>query len=143
MFKKIIVGVDFSENSQRAVRTATQLARSLDAEVVLVHVYAPGAEYDDAPRETAAELRPLLEARVRDLAEAHHKASGAKVDWGVVDGSPAQEVATFAARWGGDLIVAGTAGRGGVAKALLGSVADTLVRTSKVPVLIVGPEAVV
>jgi len=144
VFKKIIVGVDFSENSQRAARTATQLARALDAEVVLVHVYSPGAEYEfiDAPRDAAHELRPLLESRLRGLAEAYVKSSGAKVDWGVVDGRPAQEVAVFAERWGGDLIVAGTAGRAGVTRALLGSVTDTLLREAKVPVLVVGPDAV-
>lgn len=140
MFKKIIVGVDFSDTSERAAAAAVGLARPLGAEVVLVHVIAPGADYNN-PTLFVAEVRPGIEQQLRDLAARIAGNSGVKVDWGVVDGRPAEEVATFAKRWGGDLIVTGTAGRSGVSRALLGSVAERLVRIATVPVLIVGPES--
>jgi nucleotide-binding universal stress UspA family protein len=140
LFKKIIVGVDFSDISERAANAAVALARAIGAEVVLVHVIAPGADYTD-PARFVSEVRPAIEDQIKDLATRAAGATGVKVDWGVVDGKPAEEVATFASRWGGDLIVSGTAGRGGVSRMLLGSVAERLVRVAKCPVLIVGPES--
>lgn len=139
MFKKLIVGVDFSPISERAANAAVELARGIGAEVVLVHVIPPGADYVD-PARFVAEVRPRIEQQLKELA-ARLSVSGAKVDWGVVDGRPAEEIATFADRWGGDMIVVGTAGRTGVSRMLLGSVAERLIRIARVPVLIVGPES--
>jgi nucleotide-binding universal stress UspA family protein len=136
VFKKLIVGVDFSETSDRAVRAGIELARPLGAEVVLVHVIAPGAQYTD-PARFVAEVRPGIEQEISAMAVRLAASSGVRVDWGIVDGPPPQEIAMFAERWGGDLIVAGTSGRSGVSRLLLGSVTDRLVRISKVPVLVV------
>jgi len=139
VFKKLIVGVDFSPLSERAASAAVELARGIGAEVVLVHVIAPGADYAD-PARFVAEVRPGIEDQLREMA-ARLGATGARVDWGVVDGHPAEAIATFADRWGGDMIVTGTAGRTGVSRMLLGSVAERLVRIARVPVLVVGPES--
>ncbi len=139
MFKKIIVGMDFSEIAERAAKTAAELAHSLGAEVVLVHVIAPGSDYTD-PARFIAEVRPGIEDQLQDRVKKLVALTGAKADWGVVDGRPAEEIAAFAQKWGGDLIVTGTAGKGGVARMLLGSVADRLLRIATVPVLVVGPE---
>jgi nucleotide-binding universal stress UspA family protein len=136
VFKKIIVGTDFSATSEHAAQVAAQLAQGLNAEVVLVHVIAPGADYAD-PARFVAEVRPAIEEQLQDRVKKLAK-TGVKVDWGVVDGRPAEEIAAFAERWGGELIVAGSAGKGGVARMLLGSVADRLLRIAKVPVLVVG-----
>ncbi len=138
MFKKIIVGVDFSQTSERAASTAVALAKSLGAEVVLVHVIAPGADYAD-PARFVAEVRPAIEDQLRERVK-KFGSSGVKVDWGVVDGRPAEEMAAFAERWGGDLIVAGSAGKGAVTRMLIGSVAERLVRIAKVPVLVINHE---
>jgi nucleotide-binding universal stress UspA family protein len=135
VFKKIIVGVDFSETSERAAQTAMSLAQALHGEVVLVHVIAPGTDYAD-PARFVAEVRPAIEEQLQERVKKLAK-TGAKIDWGVVDGRPAEEIAAFAERWGGDLIVTGTTGKGGVARMLLGSVADRLLRIAKVPVLVV------
>lgn len=139
MFKKIIVGMDFSEISDRAAKTAAELARGLGAEVVLVHVISPSSDYTD-PARFIAEVRSGIEDQLQERVKSLAASTGAKADWGVVDGRPAEEISAFADKWGGDMIVTGTAGKGGVARMLLGSVADRLVRISKVPVLVVGPE---
>ena len=138
MFKKIIVGLDFSDTSERAAKVAVELAQGLHAEVVLVHVIAPGADYTD-PARFIAEVRPAIEEQLAERVKKYSK-TGVKVDWGVVDGRAAEEIAGFASKWGGDMIVAGTAGKGGVARMLLGSVAERLVRIATVPVMVVGPE---
>jgi nucleotide-binding universal stress UspA family protein len=139
VFKKLIVGMDFSELSDRAARTAVGLGKDLGGEVVLVHVVAPQADLVD-PLRFAVEIRPSIERRLRELSARLVGVSGAKVDWGVVDGRPAEELALFAERWGGDLLVVGTAGHAGLPRMLLGSVAERLLRIAHVPVLVVGPE---
>lgn len=140
MFKKLIVGVDFSDTSRRAAETAVALASSLGAEVVLVHVVAPGPDYVD-PARLVPELRPAIEASLRHFIAQLRVPKNVNIDWGVVDGDPARELVTFADRWNGDLIVIGTAGRSGLPRMVLGSVASRLVRMAKVPVLVVGPES--
>lgn len=137
-FKKIIVGIDFSDASTRAVNVAVALAKGLGAEVVLVHAIAPGAEQADSG-DMVESVRPGIERQLREICERYAAESGVKMDWGVVDGAPADEIATFAERWQGDVIVVGTTGRSGLARALLGSVAERLLRIAKVPVMVVGP----
>ncbi len=135
MFKKLICAMDFSPLSLKAAAAAADLARSLSAKLILVHVITPGAEYGNLglPKDN---LRPALENKLREVCAS----LGEGVDWGVVDGDPAIELVTFAHRWSGDLIAIGSHGRTGLGRVLLGSVTSHLVRNAKVPVLVVGPE---
>ena len=139
MFKKIIVGMDFSETSERAARAAMELAAGLGAEVVLVHVLPSGADYADAGG-FVEKMRPNVEAEIKACVQKLSKGSAVRIDWGIVDGRPAEEIVSFATKWGGDMIVTGTAGKGGVTRMILGSVAERIVRMATVPVLVVGPE---
>lgn len=138
MFKKIVVGVDFSDKSDRAVRGAVGLAKAIGAGVVIVHVVPALAEVSAA---TSGTLQPTMEHRLREEAAKVSAASGINVDYGVQVGSvPADELLKFVDNWGGDLLVVGTAGRTGVGRVLIGSVAEQLLARSKVPVLVVGPQ---
>ncbi|MDP3279241.1 MAG: universal stress protein [Deltaproteobacteria bacterium] len=138
MFKKIIVAMDFSELSLHAARAAAKLAAGLAAQVTLVHVITPGAEYGSLGL-SKDNLRAGIEGKLKEvIATLDSKAS---IDWGVVDGDPANELATFASRWDGDLIAIGSNARSGIGRVLLGSVAAALVRSAKVPVLVLGPES--
>src|SRR5438128_131200 len=92
VFKKVIVGVDFSEPSERAARVAVELAKSLGGEVVIVHVMSTATTTDPG---RMVELRPGLEEELRKVATRLAGSSNVKVDWGLVDGQPAQEIATF------------------------------------------------
>ena len=134
MFKKIICAIDFSPLSLRAAESAANLSRSVSAQLILVHVITPSAEYGSLAT-VGEELRPAIENKLREVAAS----VGEGVDWGVVDGEPARELALFASRWGGDLIVIGSHGRSGLGRVLLGSVTTGLVRDATVPVLVVGP----
>jgi nucleotide-binding universal stress UspA family protein len=135
VFKKLICAMDFSPLSLKAASASADLARSLNAKLILVHVITPGAEYGSLglPKDN---LRPALENKLREVCGS----VGTDVDWGIVDGDPAAELVTFAQRWGGDLIAIGSHGRTGLGRVLLGSVTSHLVRNAKVPVLVVGPE---
>jgi len=136
VFKKLICAMDFSALSLKAASVSADLARSLNAKLILVHVITPGAEYGWLGTATD-DLRPALENKLREVCAT----LGADVDWGIVDGDPATELSTFAQRWGGDLIAIGSHGRTGLGRVLLGSVTSQLVRNAKVPVLVVGPQS--
>jgi nucleotide-binding universal stress UspA family protein len=135
LFKKIICAMDFGPLSLRAAQTAATLAKAVSAQLVLVHVITPSAEYGSLVTGDD-EIRPAIENKLREIAST----LGEGVDWGVVDGAPDQQLALFASRWGGDLIVIGSHGRSNLGRMLLGSVTAGLVRDATVPVLVVGPE---
>ena len=139
MFKKLVVGVDFSESSDRAVKAALQLARNVGGTVVLVGVIPARTEI--VPSGTAEDrVGGTIETRLRDLAASLSQSSGIAVDYGVqVSADPAAELIRFVAKWGGDVLIVGTAARTGLNRVLVGSVAERLFHSAPVPVLVVGP----
>lgn len=137
--KKILVAVDGSTASQHAAAMATDLAKSLSAQLTLVHVVAPvvvpGAEMPFAP---LAEIQEAEMQRGAKLVDDAAKAVGlAGVTTRNLFGSPAERIVDLAEEEGFDLVVVGSKGRGAVARLLLGSVADRVVHISKRPVLVV------
>jgi nucleotide-binding universal stress UspA family protein len=138
VFKKLIVGVDFSPVSDHAVEVAAGTVQGTDGVLVLVNVIPATARMSE-PGGSRFKLRATIEQRLakaaKHLAKEHH----VKADYGVVDGRPAEEIARYAQLWGGDLIVIGSAGRRGLGRVLIGSVAERLVQVAMVPVLVVGP----
>ncbi len=142
MFKKVIVGIDFTPKTERAIGVALNLAKSTHGTTVLVHVLP--AVTDEAQRASpGAENNAMLaiEERLRDeaakLAHDHH----AHVDYGVVRGRAAEELLEYVSKWGGDVIVVASEARRGIDRLILGSVAERLVQLSPVPVLVVGPHS--
>lgn len=141
MFKKMVVGVDFSEHSDRAVNAALQLARNVGGTAVLVSVIPSRTEI--VPSGTADDhVTGTIEHRLRELSVALSASSGVTVDYGVeVDEDPAAALARFVATWGGDVLVVGTTARTGLNRVLVGSVAERLLHVATVPVLVIGPNA--
>ena len=134
--KRILVPTDFSSMSLDALEFAEELARVLEATLVLVHVaHVPvaGSKAGERARAAAAEN---LEKVVRELAH-----QGLRVEMRLREGAPDEEITSVAATERGDLIVMGTHGRTGVSHALLGSIAERVVRTAPCPVLTVGTRA--
>lgn len=141
--RKILVPVDFSQHSHEAIRWAVDLARRYDpASLTLAHVNQPipwPTSPDGLPVLTAdlmtrlrADLEAALEGARREAA-----AGGVVVDTKLLDGVPATEIVELARRGGFDLIVMGTHGRTGIKHAILGSVAEKVVRRAPCPVLAV------
>ncbi|MDB4929347.1 MAG: UspA [Myxococcaceae bacterium] len=141
MFKKMVVGVDFSEHSDRAVQAALQLARNVGGTAVLVSVIPSRAEI--VPSGTADDhVTGTIEHRLRELAANLTASAGVTVDYGVeVDEDPADALARFVSTWGGDVLVVGTTARTGLNRVLVGSVAERLLHIATVPVLVIGPNA--
>jgi nucleotide-binding universal stress UspA family protein len=140
-FQKILVPVDGSSTSTKALDYALQLARDNHSQVRAMHAidelgYLSGYEYSGelvaSARKNASEL--LQKAVVAAQAQ------GVALDTHLID-QPGQRlgqtVADEAANWGADLVVVGTHGRRGVGRVLLGSGAEQIVRMAPVAVLTV------
>jgi nucleotide-binding universal stress UspA family protein len=139
---KILHPTDFSECATQAEAVATDLARKLDGELVLVQVLVEAPLYSegfisrrqvqnvfDAQRKWTEQT---LEARAEQL-----RKSGIKTSWRVQVGAPFEEIVRTAEEERAGMIVMGTHGRSGLNRALLGSVAERVIRLAPCPVLTV------
>ena len=136
--KIILVGVDFSDSSEAALAYAVDLAKSLDARVVVMHSYElPVYGFPDgalvASVEVATRIMEGAQTGLEGMVERYKDQVG--IDTVVRQGVPWDEVKSVAEEVGADLVVIGTHGRRGLARALLGSVAEKILRTSTRPVL--------
>jgi nucleotide-binding universal stress UspA family protein len=140
--ERILVPTDFSAGSERAWAEARRLAARLGAELVLVHVLVETPLYSEGPF-TMKQTRGVFDAArawaVKTLGEwtAAAAAAGISARWVLRTGVPYKEIVGAAARESADLIVIGTHGRGGLDRALLGSVADRVIRLAPCPVVTV------
>ncbi|MGD0817512.1 MAG: universal stress protein [Methanomassiliicoccales archaeon] len=136
-FKKILVGIDGSENSKRAALAAADLAELFKGSVTLVSVVRPGeyslAVEDKAFIENLKEFHDdLVEAVKEDI-----ERSGIKVDTKIELGTPWKELTRLAREGHYDLIVVGSRGVGQVAEFLIGSNSTRVVQHTEIPVLVV------
>ena len=145
MFRKILVPVDGSSEARAAARQAIELAQSLDAAVVALHVAPPfQSQYFEGFVPPPATTREMWQAGLRKVAERHFEPlKDAAQQLGVAlstevmfDDRPADAIETAARHNGCDLIVMGPRGHDGVAAHLLGSVTMRVLASSKVPVLV-------
>ncbi|KKH94658.1 hypothetical protein EO95_18400 [Methanosarcina sp. 1.H.T.1A.1] len=144
--KKIVVATDGSENANRAAEWAIGLAKDRGAKVFAVHVVqytgAVGAIAlkADGERATAyvAEMGKEAGVEVESvIVEDRIPAEGKSTKMSAVGKNPAESIIDIAEEKDADLIVVGTKGMTGLSHILLGSVAETVVRHSKRPVLVV------
>ena len=141
--QRILCPVDFSDNSDHALRYASALAESFGAELTLLHVVAPIVAA--LPGETAlpdvlqADIDALVDICRKRLAPLADKlaAGGLTVQQQVLRGAPFIEIIRYARESEMDLIVMGTHGRSGLGHLLIGSVAERVVRKAPCPVLTV------
>jgi universal stress protein A len=141
--KKILVPIDFSEPSRKAMQYALSFARQFNAEVLLLHVL------EFAPLPTSASPLPIIqdemtrvtlrESAAKQLAGWRNEiGSHVAVKASVRDGvSPHAEIVKAATDGNIDLIILGTQGRTGLAHLLIGSTAERVVQHAPCPVLVV------
>jgi nucleotide-binding universal stress UspA family protein len=139
--KKYLVGVDGSDQSIHAIRKAAELAAATNARLVLAYAQMPMthlAEMYTGPISDLEEVdRKHGEDILRDAARMA-RYTGCRADSVMLRGHPATALAEQATQDNDiDLVVVGSRGLGAMASALLGSVADRLVRECKKPVLVV------
>jgi nucleotide-binding universal stress UspA family protein len=155
MFEKILVPLDGSRFSNRALKYAVNLAQHYKASLVLVQIVHPirpippvdptgltspvateltFEQAEDADRRNMSRAKRYLAGKVRGL-----KAKKLAAEYRAAEGDPAELIILIARKAKVDLIVMASHGRGGFRRALMGSVADKVTRESGDPVLIVRP----
>lgn len=148
--KRILVSIDFSDASDKVIRKVAEFANSPSCEIYLMHVVEPSISYevtgvlpDEVPypmlnneeRKTVSnvamatleeygdKLRKLVPGTIREVVNDEFEISDAIMTWAADNEM--------------DLIVVGKHGRGFLANVLIGSVAISVVKHSKIPVLVV------
>jgi nucleotide-binding universal stress UspA family protein len=138
-YDRILVPTDGSDGVERAIDHAVEEAAIHGATIHGLYVLSTDA-YAGLAMESSWEsveglLREDAEAAVARIHElAGERDSSVGVETAVVEGKPSREIVRYAENEGCDLIVMGTHGRGGIDRLLLGSVAESVIRASSVPV---------
>ena len=147
-FNNILVPVDFTETSRAALRLARDLAAETGATLTVLHVSVPtvaaaqpgpahpsggmGVLYEDLRKQIVEGVQAsLAQLREEELGE-----GAPSYQLRIRQGQPAAEVLAQVQDGGHDLVVMGTHGRKGLRRALLGSVAEQVLRDASVPVLL-------
>jgi nucleotide-binding universal stress UspA family protein len=143
--RRIVVGVDGSEGSQRALDWACTEAGFRHASVDVVTAWEPPfvAEFGAVPPAATGTLPSVHEDAARALldrmvAASHPTDVGGTIDRIAARGAPARVLLDAAE--GADMVVVGSRGRGGFAGLLLGSVSSQVVAHAACPVVVVPPE---
>ncbi len=138
---RILCPTDFSPAADAAIDAAVAIAERFGARVELLHVWAPPvtAALDAAIIPTPEQIVAYTGALEESLAKAAARLPLPKdrVDRHLVQGIAWRDTIEFAEKKGFDLVVMSTHGRTGVAHFVMGSVTERVVRSAKVPVLVV------
>jgi nucleotide-binding universal stress UspA family protein len=137
-FRRILIATDGSRSTEDAIRTGLELAKVMNASVVALNA-VDGPILLSAPADSEmVKLYSILEKEgmsavmhVKELGDS----MGVSVEPKVVSGHPVKSILDESA--GCDLIIVGSLGRTGMAKILIGSVAEKVVKLAKCPVMVV------
>lgn len=145
-YKKIVVPLDGSGWSKRAIPHAVDIARSNNAELILLHVFRPPAsEYIDqialaGQAEQTHQLREQMKQYLIGL-RSELRSENIEVRTQLIEGAGvAHLVCEYVNNEDVDLVVMSTHGRSGLAQFLFGSVANQILQCLKVPVLLIHPD---
>ena len=159
MFKRILVPLDGSRFASRALKYAQELARPLQAEIIVLQVVKPaipvtGSSGVEAGMQGPASARIAVEIAMnedkRNVSAARRylsrkarelKAQDIQASHRVIVGDPAETIMAYAKKAKADLIIMTTHGKTGIVRAVMGSVADEVVRKSGKPVLVTRPKS--
>ncbi len=147
--KKILVAVDYNPVSEKVAYAALELARSMDAEICLIHVLADVSYYGtqfptfmgyegyagmEPDLNMAMEMRKVAEEFLEKAAEhLDHPA----VTTHLTEGDTANAILNYAGEWKADLIVMGTHSHSTLEKLFMGTVAEKILEKTQIPVYVV------
>jgi len=147
MFERILIATDGSKHSERAAEVGIEMAKLYGSAITALFVVDIGLEYSPlgdliskAADDMIAGIRSNLQKQgdeatrsVKEMAEKAGIAAARKI----TEGYPSEDIIHVAEEGDMGLIVMGGIGATGLERFLLGSVADKVVRSSKIPVLVV------
>jgi nucleotide-binding universal stress UspA family protein len=153
LYKKILIATDGSDHTEKAITHAIELAKLTGAQlhaVYVISIISPPENLDiktDYDTGSSVSIDASMDGLKKILAQDGDKAirsikekaaiNGVNVRKWILEGQPAKEILKLAEEQSFDLIVMGTLGKSGIEKILLGSVADKVIRGSRIPVLTV------
>ena len=150
MFSHILVGVDGSKESFRALDYALDLAKLMNASVDALYsipsrVYAELAEREVRIEDPSGDIRFISmlqqeENNMRDRISDAGAAHGISMEFHTRVGDPVESMVEFITSSGVDLVVVGSSGKGMADRLILGSVSTGIVHKSPVPILVIKPE---
>src|SRR5574341_2290068 len=135
---RVLIALDGSALAAHAVEVGMGLVQALGAEAALVHVVDPKLATAPEGGIQAAELFADLKRTGQALlTAAATRLAGTVPPWQFLrEGPPAREIIAAAREWHADLLVLGTHGRSGLARMVLGSTAEAVVRHAPCPVVV-------
>lgn len=141
--QRILVPVDFSEQSMNSLQVASEFAKAFDAKLTLLHVHSiiGVAVLDFTYVERPQDLARITEAAEKQLDQAAAKLNipDDKLKVEVVTGDPVTEIVRHTSQH--DLVIMSTHGHSGLTRFLMGSVSERVVRGAHCSVLVVRSQA--
>ncbi len=145
-YKKIVVPIDGSGWSERAVPHAVDLARISQGEIILLHVFKPPLhEYQDTlalagEDEQIARIREDIKQRLKSL-RSQLRGQGIDCRVQVIEAvGIASQICDYVKEEDADLVVMSTHGRSGISRFVFGSVAHKVMQEVDIPVLLIRPD---
>jgi nucleotide-binding universal stress UspA family protein len=139
-YEKILIATDGSEFTKNAVDYGIDIAKNTGAKLFAIYVVDTAA-FASIPMDAAWESMYELLKQEGDLAIKYvaqrAEAEGLEVEGNLIEGHPADEIIKYSEKNSISLIVMGTLGKSGLDRFLLGSIAEKVVRNSKIPILVV------
>jgi nucleotide-binding universal stress UspA family protein len=144
--ERILFPVDLTESSERLVPHVVTMAQKFNAEVhvlFIVRIFQYFTDIYVAPPSISIFENELVEGARRKMSEfvSAHFAALPQTHGEVVLGDPSDSIINYISENKINLVVMGTHGRKGLDRVLFGSVAERVIKTSRVPVLVVNPFA--
>jgi nucleotide-binding universal stress UspA family protein len=154
VFERILVPLDGSEHSNRALECAVQIAKKFEGKITLLHVYSiaipPMIMHEPStpnpagiPVPTSAEVSKIIEglrdagSKILSAAEEQSRSEGIETESILKEGNTPQEIVKAAKDGGFGLIIMGARGIHRIAELLMGNVTENVIKNSPCPVLIV------
>lgn len=148
---KVLIALDYSESTMGVFEKGKELAQSMNAKVVLVHVlsettqysylnYSPILGFDETSEMDVLQTNTVKDVRLaaeQFLDRFKEQFAGLEVSTVLKQGDYADQILSAAEETGADIIVLGTRNRKGLDKILIGSVAEKVLKRSKVPIMII------
>lgn len=140
LYKKILIATDGSEYTRKAVDYGIDIAINTGAKLQAIYVVDTGAYKSiplSAPMKYAFSLLRQEGEKAIKYVTSMAEAEGLEVEGVIAEGQPADEIIKYAEKNSIDLIVMGKLGKSGLDRFLIGSVADKVIRNSRIPVIAV------
>ncbi len=137
LYDKILVPIDGSDHSIRALKEAVQMAKLVNGKITLIHVYSIGTSVGKtATQDYYNQLARKKGSRMLEDGKTKAESDGVKVETLLVEGDAVEKIVQTARECEVKLIVMGARGVSKIKELLLGSVSDGVIRNAPCPVMV-------